>query len=163
VDVGFVSLAGPSGLKVSGPTDENGVQGISFDNPDHIEAHEVIEVSGNLNGRNFGRRVELDWSMTGCDLSPHQSLVPVGATHSLTITVLSGGMPAAGVQMTFKVKVGPNAGQSQTLATDSNGHAVYSYTGAGGPGTDLVVAEGRPQGIPVACSAVANWTRQSLP
>jgi hypothetical protein len=40
---------------------------------------------------------------------------------------------------------------------------VYTYTGTGGPGSDLVVAEGKPHGIPVACSAVVNWTRQSPP
>lgn len=77
----------------------------------------------------------------GVVLGPATATNPVGTQHTVTATVVDGsGAPMPGVQVTFTVVSGPNAGQTDSSLTNSSGIATWTYTGSGGPGTDLIRA-----------------------
>ncbi len=77
----------------------------------------------------------------GLSLSQAVNQRNVGETHSVTaLLVDGGGLPLANQSVVLTVASGPNAGQSQTVATDANGEAAFSYVGLGGIGTDTIVA-----------------------
>ncbi|MBV9615345.1 MAG: Ig-like domain-containing protein, partial [Ktedonobacteraceae bacterium] len=69
-------------------------------------------------------------------LSPATASQVVGQQVTETATALDGsGNGLANTPVSFSVTGGPDAGQSGTVATDSTGHASFSYTGTA-PGTD---------------------------
>ncbi len=75
----------------------------------------------------------------GIILTPPTDTNPVGTTHTVTATVRdSQANPVVGVTVTFEVTSGPNAGDTGTAVTDANGEATFTYTGDGGPGTDII-------------------------
>ena len=60
--------------------------------------------------------------------------------------------------MTFAVTNGPNVGVTATAVTDPNGVACFTYTGAGGVGTDIIDASFlTPGGVRVAAFATKVW------
>lgn len=61
----------------------------------------------------------------------------VGSSFAITATVSEGGVPQAGVPVTFKV-TGANP-QTASASSDSSGHATFSYSGAN-TGVDHIVA-----------------------
>lgn len=74
-------------------------------------------------------------------VSPEAATNPVGTDHTVTgLIVDQDGNPVIGTVVTFTVVSGPNAGQTDTATTDTNGEASFTYTGSGGVGTDEVVA-----------------------
>lgn len=74
-------------------------------------------------------------------LAPDTDTNFVGESHTVTATVQDiNGDPLAGVEVTFEVTAGPNVGETGSDTTDSSGVASFTYTGAGGPGTDTIVA-----------------------
>jgi len=79
------------------------------------------------------------------DLEPESDEVPRGDTHELQATVFRGGDPEAwpveGQDVTITIVSGPNSPLSTTAATDTSGAVKFTYTGDGGPGTDVIVAE----------------------
>lgn len=76
-------------------------------------------------------------------LSPAQDFNPPGTFHGLTATLVEAvapNDPIAGVNVTFTVISGPNAGDSDSDVTDVNGEATFSYLGDGGTGVDRIQA-----------------------
>ncbi|MDD5082611.1 MAG: hypothetical protein PHU08_04485, partial [Dehalococcoidales bacterium] len=63
-----------------------------------------------------------------------------GTQHTVTARYEIAGVPQVGVTINFEVIAGPNAGESGTDVTDSNGEATFTYTGSGGVGTDTIRA-----------------------
>lgn len=76
---------------------------------------------------------------SGIALSPASQKIISGLV-GLTATVADpNGVPQPGVQVTFAVTAGPNAGFVSGPSTDGAGHAGFFYP-AGGNGTDTIVA-----------------------
>jgi hypothetical protein len=74
-------------------------------------------------------------------LQPELAFNPVGAQHDLSATVTDNfDVPLSGVEVTFDVVAGPNAGDSGMDVTNAAGEATFSYTGDGGSGVDDLVA-----------------------
>ncbi|MCX6902292.1 MAG: HYR domain-containing protein, partial [Verrucomicrobia bacterium] len=77
-------------------------------------------------------------------LTPTFAENPVGTDHTVTVAVTKAALgvlsPVAGVTVTFTVTSGPNAGATGTAVTDASGQATFTYTDAGGVGTDTIVA-----------------------
>lgn len=78
------------------------------------------------------------------DLEPEHAELARGASHTVTATVFRGGDPQAypleGLDVVIAVVSGPNASIADTMATDAAGVVAMTYTGDGGPGTDVIVA-----------------------
>lgn len=81
------------------------------------------------------------------DIEPDSDQNEVGEDHTVTVTLTDLlGIPRPGIQVTFGVISGPNAGASGTCSanadctTDTNGQASFTYTGSGGLGTDEIGA-----------------------
>ena len=77
-------------------------------------------------------------------LTPGSATNPVGTSHTMNAKVItntpSAGTPVVGTTVTFTVTSGPNAGTTNTGVTNASGNASFTYTGAGGPGTDQIKA-----------------------
>ena len=73
------------------------------------------------------------------DLAPETDTNPVGTPHTLTATVVTGGVPVAGTGVTFKVIDGPHVGTTGVAVTNASGIATFSYTGTT-IGTDTIEA-----------------------
>jgi hypothetical protein len=86
-------------------------------------------------------------------LQPLLARNPVRTKHTLTATLVPA---AAGVLVTFTVVAGPNAGLTGTVPTDAFGNAVFTYTDAAGPGTDVIQATARG-GALVSNFATKDW------
>ena len=96
-------------------------------------------------------------------LSPVTASQVVGQQVTETATALDGsGNGLANTPVSFSVTGGPDAGQSGTVATDSTGHASFSYTGAA-PGTDTVVATITSNGTFQSNQASIVWTSSGTP
>jgi hypothetical protein len=77
----------------------------------------------------------------GVVLTPPVAENPVGTDHTVTATVRDSlANPLSGIEVTFEVTSGPNAGETGTAITDANGEATFTYTGNGGAGTDIIEA-----------------------
>jgi hypothetical protein len=72
-------------------------------------------------------------------LAPASATNPVGASHTLTATVMENSLPTAGRTVTFTVVSGPNAGLLGTRVTDAGGSATLAYTSVS-TGTDSINA-----------------------
>ncbi len=79
------------------------------------------------------------------DLEPETAELARGVEHTVTATVFRGGdaetYPVAETEVIIAVVEGPNAAVADTAKTDASGKVALTYTGAGGPGTDIVVAQ----------------------
>jgi hypothetical protein len=90
----------------------------------------------------------------------------IGQVATVTATVDDDeGRPLAGIPVSFSIIAGPNAGATGTTdpvdgRTDANGQVRFSYLGAGGPGTDTIVATARlASGVTIAAPAASVvWT-----
>lgn len=93
-------------------------------------------------------------------LSPADATNPVGTNHTVTATIKdSTGSPISGKTVSFSVDSGPNVGVEGTAVTDSNGQASFTYTGKGGPGTDLISASFvNDLGATEKATATKTWT-----
>jgi LPXTG-motif cell wall-anchored protein len=93
-------------------------------------------------------------------LEPSTAENAVGTAHTVTATVRNNtGAVQGGVQVTFVITAGPNAGVRGTGTTDANGQARFTWTGGGGPGEDTVQASfvdagGNTQTV----TALKRWT-----
>jgi hypothetical protein len=77
----------------------------------------------------------------GILLTQEEDVNPVGTDHTVTAHVQdNAGGDLAGVMVTFTVTSGPNAGETYSEATNSEGEAFFTYTGDGGPGIDEIEA-----------------------
>jgi hypothetical protein len=92
-----------------------------------------------------------------CELEPETAMRPVGTNHTVTATVRVRGIPTAGITVNFEVTRGPNADTRGTGITDMNGQARFTYTGRGGPGTDVIRARVVVNNIGRFCTATIDW------
>jgi hypothetical protein len=88
--------------------------------------------------------------------------------HTVTAKVEAGaGVGVPGVEVTFEVLLGPNAGESGSGTTDSNGEATFTYTaiqGLDGLGTDTIEAcFSDEQGDEVCDTAIKDWVDTTPP
>lgn len=97
-------------------------------------------------------------STSNISLTPSSATVPVGSSHALTATVLSGGSPVAGVNVSFAVNSGPNAGTSGSGTTNGAGQATFSYSSAVA-GTDSATASflDASSHVQTSNSATVEW------
>lgn len=72
-------------------------------------------------------------------LAPFFSTNQLLEDHTVTATVLTDGAPAPGVDVSFEVTDGPNAGLTGDDVTDANGEATFTFT-SDFPGIDTIVA-----------------------
>lgn len=74
-------------------------------------------------------------------LSPASATNPLFTSHTVTATAkAAGGSAVPGVTISFKVISGPNAGLTGTGTSDVNGQVLFTYSDAGGWGTDTIQA-----------------------
>ncbi len=80
-------------------------------------------------------------TVVGITLAPETDQNLVGEDHTVTATLSDLlGNPQVGIEVTFTVIVGPNAGASGVSTTDANGEASFTYTGIAGIGVDQIEA-----------------------
>lgn len=118
---------------------------------------DIIRASGLVLGVPFECQTTKTWVNPQCSLTPATKTNPTGTLHTLTGTVTRNGAPAAGINVVFTITGGPNNGLVHNAVTDGAGQAVFSYTGAGGVGTDTIELTGVLDGIPFLCSATKTW------
>jgi len=80
------------------------------------------------------------------------------AVHTVTAHVVDGGgAPMAAAPVDFSITSGPNAGMLQSLATDANGDATFSYAGSA-VGVDRILASlADGSANPSQAEAMAYW------
>ena len=83
----------------------------------------------------------------GISITPEAAENPVGDDHTVTAMLLDLlGAPQVGIEVTFEVVSGPNAGAAGTCSanadctTDANGEVSWTYTSNGATGTDVILA-----------------------
>jgi hypothetical protein len=99
-------------------------------------------------------------------LTPATQSIPAGAssTATITATVLKGGAPESGKSVTFNVNSGPNTGKTFTGTTNAAGQVVFTYTDAGGAGTDGISATFVDDlGAAEKGLATVKWTSAAAP
>jgi uncharacterized repeat protein (TIGR03803 family) len=74
-------------------------------------------------------------------LTPESATNPTNTQHTVCAKVVTNGSLAIGVNVVFTIISGPNAGTTATIQTDDHGTACFTYLGAGGAGTDVIVAQ----------------------
>ena len=74
------------------------------------------------------------------DATPKTATNVINTSHTVTATVTLNGSPLPGATVDFTIPSGPNMGQSASPTTDAGGQATFTYTGAGGVGTDAISA-----------------------
>jgi hypothetical protein len=84
--------------------------------------------------------VELEEGLWCVNLDPETATNNVGTTHTVTATVTFDDQPVDGVLVAIFVDQGPNAGDFDEGLTDASGQFSFTYTGDGGPGTDIIGA-----------------------
>ena len=72
-------------------------------------------------------------------LAPVSATNAVGTSHTVEALVSSGGIPQAGLTVTFTIVSGPHAGLTGTATTNASGTATFSYTGTA-VGVDTIEA-----------------------
>ena len=103
------------------------------------------------------------------DATPKTATNVINTDHTVVATVTLNSSPLSGATVIFNVTSGPNTGQTASPTTDVNGQATFTYTGAGGVGTDAISAcifnlpLGRVLlGVPLACDNVTkDWISPS--
>ncbi|MFQ5612635.1 MAG: Ig-like domain-containing protein [Anaerolineae bacterium] len=163
--VGFV-VNGAHVIGGSGQTNAGGQATFSFTGvvtgTDAITAWIDENENGNLDFDERFAEVEKIWvESTAISLTPPAALNPVGATHTVTATVLDNlGDPMQGQIVGFWVSGANQAGGQ--ASTDAGGQATFSYTGDSA-GQDTIIAwvdkngDGTPDSNEPAAQANAGW------
>lgn len=114
----------------------------------------------------LGLTVNLRGCAADVALAPETDTNPVGDDHTVTATVTDDfGDPVEGVDVTFDVVSGPNAGTAGSDTTDASGEAAITYTGANGLGTDSITAsfEAADGSIVISNTAEKEWVDITAP
>ena len=124
---------------------------------------DTIQASGTLTGiagASFLCTATKEWIDPSCSMDPASDVNLIGTIHTVTLTLLRGGVdPAVGETVNFNV-TGTNNGESGVDITDASGVATFTYTDTLGPGTDTIVATGNiggAGGVPFICTATKEW------
>ncbi|HKQ49078.1 MAG TPA: Ig-like domain-containing protein [Phycisphaerae bacterium] len=118
---------------------------------------DTIRASGTISGVPFQCEATKTWISASCSLAPAADTNQENTQHTVTITVLKNGAPAPGIDITYNIISGPNTGLVLMNTTNGAGHSSFTYTGAGGPGTDTIQATGEVDGVPILCTATKTW------
>jgi hypothetical protein len=105
-------------------------------------------------------------AILACTIDPLLDFNLLGDSHTVTLTVESGGQPAPGRDMNISVDSGPNSGTSSGGTSDANGEFALTYQGAGGPGVDTISGQCEDdQGVlqPAAGTAKKFWDEDCQP
>jgi hypothetical protein len=157
VMVNFKVLTGPNANTMdSGTTDGSGQASFTYMS-NGTAGTDTIEASGNISGVTFSCTATKTWIAAACSLSPATATNFVGMSHTVTVTVTRDGSPASSIPVSFNVTSGPNAGANGTGTTDGSGHASFTYTSNGTPGTDTIEASGDISGVTFTCTAMKTW------
>ena len=97
-----------------------------------------------------------------CVLTPTLATNDVGTVHTVTATVTSNSVAAAGVTVNFLVVSGPQIGTNGVHVTDGSGQAAFSYTG-NALGTDTIRASGTISGLAFTGTATEVWLAPNIP
>jgi formylglycine-generating enzyme required for sulfatase activity len=145
-DSGTTDAAGQFSLAV---TDSNiGVKTVTFDSSSE-------GISTSCQG-------SVEFVDISCELTPSIVDLLVGDnSFANTATIRRNGVAVEGVDVSFGVTAGPNAGANASITTDASGQADFVYLGDGGVGIDNVEIAGSVNGIPFSCSATRSY--RSLP
>ncbi|MDD3641949.1 MAG: hypothetical protein PHQ19_00575 [Candidatus Krumholzibacteria bacterium] len=77
------------------------------------------------------------------DAEPEHAELPRGGEHTVPAHVFRAEdhetYPVAGLDVTFLVLAGPNMSETLTAPTGDDGAAAFTYSGDGGPGTDMIL------------------------
>jgi hypothetical protein len=127
-----------------------------------LDEADLIRAEATIEGERFSREVTVGWlSGIVCVLDPSTATNKVvGDSHTVTATVWRAGSPVSSVPVTFQIVSGPNADASdaiQTIITDLNGDARFTYGGDGGLGTDLIKASGLVDSQTFGSEAQVIW------
>lgn len=96
-------------------------------------------------------------------VEPDTAELALGAEHKLEASVYRAEnleeYPEVGLDVAFNVAEGPNAGLTYSAATDTNGVAMWAYTGDGGAGTDIIlVSVDQPRtGVALVDTVSVDW------
>ena len=121
---------------------------------------EPIDLDQATQATTLAGQVFVGTGLSQISLLPENATRAIGTTHDLTGHVFDGlGNPIAGVEVSFEVVSGPNAGDSGVDFTNIDGDAFFSYLGDGGAGIDGIEASfvdgsGTPQ---VSNLATCTW------
>lgn len=75
------------------------------------------------------------------DLTPDDATNPIGTEHTLTVTIIDPltEEPVPGIEVSFEITDGPNAGLTADVTTDESGQATFAYVG-NDVGNDIIEA-----------------------
>lgn len=144
---------GPNGANWAGICSQSGVipeVDATIDNVlnTFTDSKQVLNTGGvDLASCPSGSNESQQWSLVGTrcpgaslSLAPPTQTDAVGTNASVQATVANScGTGLQGVLVTFVVLTGPNAGQQQSVPSDANGNATFTYT-SGTTGTDTLQA-----------------------
>jgi hypothetical protein len=102
------------------------------------------------------------YSPLGIRLEPETASNAIGTEHTVTATLADLlGQPVEGIDVTFEVLSGPNAGETGMDTSDINGEATFTYAGDGGLGVDTIEACFTDQAGQEICSNIVEkeWIR----
>ena len=144
--VDFEVISGPNtGLTSSSTTDASGDATFTYSSPTAGTDTIVARFTDSQNVVVTSNEVTKIWEAVAptpgsIDLDPPTATNPVGTSHTVTATITDPDGTIAGATIDFNVTSGPNVGDNSTGTTDANGQASFTYTGDGGPGTDVIEA-----------------------
>jgi hypothetical protein len=101
------------------------------------------------------------------ELMPKTASLQRNAVDTVTAAVFRGAnptaYPVADAVVDFAIVSGPNASLADTVVTDAKGMAAFIYTGAGAPGTDVIVATALHPGTGTVMTDTATVTWVNAP
>lgn len=142
VDVTFTVISGPNaGDNGTDTTDANGEATFTYTGDGGVGT-DLIQACFTLgNDQICSNIVQKEWTEEIIEVTPLFASNPLLTDHTLTAVVTDlKGNPISGVDVTFTITAGPNAGETDTVTTDVNGEATFTYTGDSGPGMDQILA-----------------------
>ena len=173
IDVTFEVVSGPnSGATGTAATDSNGEA--TFTYTGNETGTDVIRAcyTNNENQTICSQTVTKVWNPQQIQelnivLEPNYDLNLVGENHTVTATVTDeSNTPQSGIDVTFEVISGPNAGASGTTGsstTNTSGEATFTYTGDEGVGTDSIQACFFFDGQEICSDVVQKeWTEETI-
>lgn len=180
-DNGFMDSSdiGPGGVSWSGNCSQSGVipeVDVTIDGtPSAFSDTGQVLNTGGVDGATcppLNGNESTQWTLIGTQpcagaelaLAPPAQSQQVGDSATVAATLTNGcGTPLQGANVTFNVTAGPNAGDSGTGTTDTNGQASFSYSGLN-VGTDTVQASvTNPAGTINSNAVQVTWTVQFAP
>jgi hypothetical protein len=156
----FKVFGGGGNFRREVTTDANGQASLSYSRTQ--DEADIVRAEATVEGERFSREVTVAWtSGIVCLIDPPAATNKVvGDAHTLLAKVWRLGSPVCCVPVTFLIASGPNADAAdatQTMTTDFNGEARFTYTGNGGLGTDRIKISGTTNFQSFSAEAQVTW------